>query len=147
MNRGREIQRAVDPILLLEKLENEQDLRDARASRAEAKLRGTIPWDQVKATHDLERSAHRMLQADGADEETAKKGADCRPPTPLMRGRPVRVEAGGRVIGILISEESFTLFCRLFDAEEDRLDVVAARAALREVGSVAIEGLADELGL
>ncbi len=64
-----------------------------------------------------------------------------------LRGRPVRVENGGRVVGVLISDEDFALFRRLLDAEENRLDIAAAREALREVGSVSLEELLHELGL
>jgi hypothetical protein len=59
----------------------------------------------------------------------------------------VGVENGGRVVGILISKETFALFRRLLEAEEDRLDVESARDALREPGSVSLEELVDELGL
>jgi len=33
----------------LEKLEDEEDVRDVRAARREIKLKGTIPWEKVKA--------------------------------------------------------------------------------------------------
>lgn len=48
----------VEDVLFLEKLEDEEDLRDVRASRAETKRRGTIPWDLVKATLGLDKGDH-----------------------------------------------------------------------------------------
>ena len=33
----------------LQKLENEEDLKDIRAARVEMKRKGTIPWEKVKA--------------------------------------------------------------------------------------------------
>jgi prevent-host-death family protein len=39
----------VDDLTLLELLEDRMDLEDARAALAEAKERGTTPWEKVKA--------------------------------------------------------------------------------------------------
>jgi hypothetical protein len=137
----------VENLLLLERLEDEEDLRDVRASRAETKRKGTIPWDQVKASLGLERSARRIHRGNDAEEGTAAKEEECGPSTPPVRGRPVRVDKGGRVVGFLISNEDFAFFRRLLDAEEDRLDIAATRKALREVESVSLEELENELGL
>jgi prevent-host-death family protein len=48
---GREVAAIVSPedLRLLEELEDRIDLEDARASLAEAKRKGTIPWAKVKA--------------------------------------------------------------------------------------------------
>ena len=83
----------------------------------------------------------------GAGDGTTTKGAECAPNAASVRRRAMRVENGGHVVGVLISDEDFTLFRRLLDVEEDRLDVAATREALREVGSVSLEELVDELGL
>lgn len=131
----------------LEAYEHDEDVREVRAARAEAKRQGTIPSDQAKGALGLERSAHRTAGGDGADVEVAKQETACRPLVAAARGRRVCVENGGRVVGILISKETFALFRRLLEAEEDRLDVESARDALREPGSVSLEELVDELGL
>lgn len=83
----------------------------------------------------------------GAGDGTPTKGTECAPNAAPVRGRPVRVENGGRVVGVLISYVDFALFRRFLDAEENRLDLAAAREALREVGSVSLEELLHELGL
>lgn len=83
----------------------------------------------------------------GAGDGTPSNATDCAQRALPARGRPLRLEAGGRVVGFLISDEDFALLRRLLDAEEDRLDVGATRRALREVGSVSLEELVDELGL
>ncbi|MBK9374018.1 MAG: hypothetical protein IPN03_09890 [Holophagales bacterium] len=57
------------------------------------------------------------------------------------------MKKGARVVGALISDEDLSLFRHVLDAEEDRLDVIAAREALRELGSISLEELADEMGL
>ncbi len=44
----------VEDLRVLERLENEADLRDVRASRAETERKGTIPWEKVKAALGLE---------------------------------------------------------------------------------------------
>ncbi len=72
------------------------------------------------------------------------------PPRPLRRpapGRPVPVHEGKSTIGFLIAPVDLMLFKRLVAEEEDRLDVAAARKALREPGSVSLEDLRAELGL
>ena len=213
----------VEDLLFLETLEDEEDLRDVRASRAETERRGTIPWDQVKASFGLENGEHEhsapperasmesavdeirafhdaeartltvwfgrpedehvceevggdvVLMKDGdgvvigieklgffaepeslrlafegssgAGDGTPTKGTECAPNAASVRGRPMRVENGERVVGVLISDEDFALFRRLLDAEENGLDIAAAREALREVGSVSLEELVDEMGL
>jgi len=213
----------VEDLLFLEKLEDEEDLRDIRASRAEAEREGTIPWDEVKASLGLEegdqertalparrseesavdeiRAFHDpeartltvwfgrpedehlceevgggvVLMKDGggavigieklgfvaepeglrlvleescgAGDGTPEKGPASAPQSAPPHGRPVRVKKGARVVGVLISDEDFALFRRLLDAEEDRLDVMAAREALRELGSISLEEHADEMGL
>jgi prevent-host-death family protein len=43
----------LEDLELLESLEDQQDLEDAQAARAEAKEKGTIPWDQLKSELDL----------------------------------------------------------------------------------------------
>lgn len=213
----------LEDLQVLERLEDEEDLRDLRASRAEAKRRGTIPWDQVKASLDLAeddgaaaappapteeasavdeiRVSHDaegrtltvwfgrpeeehaceevgggvVLIKDGAgvvigieklgfvaDVESLRlalvggccagdgvptKGTECASVAASARARPVRVEKGGRVVGVLVSGEDFDFFRRLLEAEESRLDIEATREALREVGSVSLEELVSELGL
>ncbi len=52
LRRGRKVVAAVIPIedlKRLQKLEDEEDLRDVRAALKEAKRKGTIPWEKVKA--------------------------------------------------------------------------------------------------
>ncbi|HEX5856049.1 MAG TPA: prevent-host-death family protein [Thermoanaerobaculia bacterium] len=52
LRQGKRAVAAVVPIAdlrLLQKLENEEDLRDIRAARIEMKRKGTIPWEKVKA--------------------------------------------------------------------------------------------------
>jgi hypothetical protein len=213
----------VEDLLFLERLEDEEDLRDIRASRAETMRKGTIPWDEVKASLGLEVGDHErtaltarrntesavdeiravhdpeartltiwfgrpedehlceevgggvILIKDGgggviglekpgfvaepeglrlvleesrsAGEGPPEKGPACAPQSAPPHGRPVRVKKGARVVGVLISDEDFALFRRLVDAEENRLDVMAAREALRELGSISLEELADEMGL
>lgn len=39
----------IEDLRLLQKLEDEEDLRDAREALKEAKEKGTIPWEKVKA--------------------------------------------------------------------------------------------------
>jgi prevent-host-death family protein len=48
--RGRDIAAVVpiEDLELIERLEDEVDLREARKALAEAEKEGTIPWDQVK---------------------------------------------------------------------------------------------------
>lgn len=133
----------VEDLRFLERLEDEEDLRDVRAFRAEAMSNGTIPWDQVKASLGLEKGDHEPP----APPERTKRATECAERAVPARGRPLRVEEGGRVVGFPISDENFELFRRLLDAEEDRLDVAATREALREVGSVSLEELVDEVGL
>lgn len=137
----------VEDLHFLVRLEDEEDLRDVRASREEVMRTGTIPWNQVKAELGLDEFAHRILSGNDAGEEAATQEAQCGPSAATESGRPVRVEDGGHVVGFLISDEDFALFRRLLDAEEDRLDVAATREALREVRSVSLEELVDELGL
>jgi hypothetical protein len=210
-------------VAIVEKLEDEEDLRDVRASRAETKRRGTIPWNQVKASLGLDKGDHEppahpertmkesaldeirvfhdaeartltvwfgrpeeerdreevgegvvlindgdgvvigfetlgfvaepeslrlvLEKGWGAGDGTPSKATECAQRAVPARGRPLRLEEDGRGVGFLISDEDFALFRRLLDAEEDRLDVAAARQALREVGSVSLEELVDELGL
>lgn len=43
----------VEDVELLEALEDQLDLEDARAALAEAREKGTIPWDTIKADLDL----------------------------------------------------------------------------------------------
>lgn len=38
----------IEELRRIERLEDEEDLRDVRAARAEAKHRGTIPWERAK---------------------------------------------------------------------------------------------------
>lgn len=213
----------VEDLRLLERLEDEEDLRDLRASRAEVERRGTIPWDQVKASLGLDKgdpdpaaSPERTIKESVVDEIRVFHDAEARTLTVWFgrpedeavceevaggvvlskdgdgvvigleklgfvaepeslrlvvegswgagdgarsrttgcaqravraRVRPLRLEEGGRVAGFLISDEDFALFRRLLDAEEDRLDVAATRQALREVESVSLEELVDELDL
>jgi prevent-host-death family protein len=49
--RGREVAAVVpiEDVKLLEELEDRMDLEDARAALAEAKSKGTIPWEKIKA--------------------------------------------------------------------------------------------------
>ncbi len=50
MPRGKAIAAVVpiEDLELIERLENEVDIREARRSLAEAEKKGSIPWDQVK---------------------------------------------------------------------------------------------------
>lgn len=136
-----------EDLLLLEAFENEEDLKDLRASRAEAERLGTIPWEQAKATLGLDRSTQPLLREGGAEDGSSARMADCESAFASASGCPVRVEASRRVVGILISEEMFAFFRRLLDGEEYRLDSVAARDALREVESISLEELVNDLGL
>lgn len=43
----------IEDLRRIERLEDEEDLRDVRAARAEAKRKGTIPWERVKASLGL----------------------------------------------------------------------------------------------
>ena len=213
----------LEDLQFLQRLEDEEDLRDARASRAEAKRRGTIPWDRVKALLGLEegyqdasppperaknesavdeiRVLHdaegrtltnrfgppeeehafdeigggvvlmkdrdgvvigieelgfladaeslrlALVEGRGAGDGVPTKRTEGAPAAAPARHRPVRVEKGGSVVGVLISDEDFELFRRLIDAEEYRLDIAATREALQEIGSVSLQELVDELGL
>ena len=49
--RGKEVAAVVpiEDVKLLEKLEDSVDLDEARAALAEAKSKGTIPWEKIKA--------------------------------------------------------------------------------------------------
>lgn len=49
--RGKEVAAVVpiEDVKLLEELEDRIDLEEARAALAEAKLKGTIPWEKIKA--------------------------------------------------------------------------------------------------
>jgi prevent-host-death family protein len=49
--RGKEVAAVVpiEDVKLLEELEDRIDLEDARAALAEAKSKGTIPWEKIKA--------------------------------------------------------------------------------------------------
>jgi prevent-host-death family protein len=49
--RGKEIAAVVpiEDVKLLEELEDRIDLEEARAALAEAKSKGTIPWEKIKA--------------------------------------------------------------------------------------------------
>jgi len=49
--RGKNVAAVVplEDFALLEKLEDEMDLRDARAALREVRKKGTIPWEKVKA--------------------------------------------------------------------------------------------------
>jgi antitoxin (DNA-binding transcriptional repressor) of toxin-antitoxin stability system len=52
LRRGRKAVAAVVPmqdLRRLQKLEDEEDLRDVRAALKEARRKGTIPWERVKA--------------------------------------------------------------------------------------------------
>ena len=52
LRRGRKAVAAVvsmEDLKRLQKLEDEEDLRDVRAALKEAKRKGTIPWEKVKA--------------------------------------------------------------------------------------------------
>ncbi|MBK9376759.1 MAG: hypothetical protein IPN03_24375, partial [Holophagales bacterium] len=62
----------------------------------------------------------------GAGDGTPTKGTECAPTEASVRGRPVRVENGGHVVGVMISDEDFALFRRLLDAEENRMDIATA---------------------
>ena len=50
MRRGKAIAAVVpiEDLELIERLEDEVDIREARRSLAEAEKKGSIPWDQVK---------------------------------------------------------------------------------------------------
>lgn len=61
--------------------------------------------------------------------------------SPGVAPGPTGVVDTGERVGFLISGEDLALFRRLVAREEDRLDVEAAREALREPGSVALEEL------
>lgn len=213
----------VEDLLFLEKLEDDEDLRGIRASRAETMRKGTIPWDEVKASLGLEEGDHEraalpsrrkreravdeirarldaeartltvwfgrpedehlceevgggvvlikdggggvigleklgcvaepeglrlvLEESRGAGDGTPEKGPACASQSAPPHGHPVRVKKGARVVGALISDEDLSLFRHVLDAEEDRLDVIAAREALRELGSISLEELADEMGL
>jgi len=213
----------VEDLILLERLEDEEDLRDVRASRAETKRKGTIPWDDAKASLGLEEGDHErtglaarrngesvvdeirvfhdpkartltvwfgrpedehlceevgggvvlmkdggggvigleklgfvaepeglrlvLEESRGAGDGTPTNETDRAPTAARGRGRPVRVEKSGSIVGVLISDEDFELFRHLLEAEENRRDIAATREALREVESVSLEELEDELGL
>jgi prevent-host-death family protein len=53
--RGRDIAAVVpiEDLELIERLEDEIDLREANKALAEARKKGTIPWDQVKKEFGL----------------------------------------------------------------------------------------------
>ena len=65
----------------------------------------------------------------------------------LSPGHPIRVRKGKKTVAVLISPQDFMLFERLVAEEEDRLDVAAARKALKEPGSLSLEDVRAELGL
>lgn len=62
-------------------------------------------------------------------------------------GEPVAFERDGREVAVVISPEDFSLLQRLREAEEDRLDVEAARDAMKEPGAIPWETLKADLGL
>jgi hypothetical protein len=52
LRRGRKVVAAVVPIedlRLLQRLEDEEDILDARTALREARRKGSIPWEKVKA--------------------------------------------------------------------------------------------------
>jgi len=53
--RGRDVAAVVslDDLALLQKLEERIDLEEARASLTEARKKGTVSWDRIKADLDL----------------------------------------------------------------------------------------------
>jgi prevent-host-death family protein len=53
--RGKEVAAVVpiEDVKLLEELEDRIDLEEARAALAEAKSKGTIPWEKIKANLGL----------------------------------------------------------------------------------------------
>lgn len=106
-----------------------------------------IGFEKLEFVADPENLRLVLGGSCGAGDEIPPKATECVQRAVPARGRPLRVAEGGRVVGFLISDEDFALFRRLLDAEEDRLDVVAVRAALREVGGVSLEELVRELGL
>lgn len=56
MRRGRKVVAAVVPIedlRLLQRLEDEEDILDARTALREARRKGSIPWEKVKAELNL----------------------------------------------------------------------------------------------
>ncbi len=62
-------------------------------------------------------------------------------------GEPVSFERDGVDVAVVISPEDFALLQRLREAEEDRLDVEAAREAMKEPGAVPWEQVKTDLGL
>lgn len=64
LRQGRRAVAAVVPIAdlrLLQKLEDEKDLRDVRAARIEMKRKGTTPWEKVRAErYDVAVSVARL---------------------------------------------------------------------------------------
>ena len=62
-------------------------------------------------------------------------------------GEPVSFERDGVDVAVVISPEDFALLQRLREAEEDRLDVEAARKARNEPGTISWEHLKADLGL
>jgi PHD/YefM family antitoxin component YafN of YafNO toxin-antitoxin module len=92
-------------------------------------------------------SLRLVLEGDcGGGDGTPTKGTESAPLAVPACGRTLRVENAGRVVGVLISEQDFSLFGRLLDAEENRRDLAAVREALREAETVSLEELEDELG-
>ncbi len=61
--------------------------------------------------------------------------------------KPLHIRQGKKTVGVVISLEDFELFERLIAEEEDRIDLAAARKALREPDGATLEELKAELGL
>lgn len=56
LRRGRKVVAAVVPIedlRLLQRLEDDEDIRDTRAALREARRKGTVSWEKVKAELNL----------------------------------------------------------------------------------------------
>jgi hypothetical protein len=92
-------------------------------------------------------SLRLVLEGDcGGGDRTPTKGTQCAQLAVPARGRTLRVENAGRVVGVLVSQQGFSLFGRPLDAEENRRDLAAVREALREAETVSLEELEDERG-